>query len=100
MRLLLDSCIPRKLASHIKEHDVLTAREMGWSDLKDGALLDAMDDEFDVLVTVDRSLPFQQRLEDRRIAIVVLRSRSNRLAHLARLIPALRPHMSLHLLAH
>lgn len=63
--------------------------EMGWSDLDDGPLLDAMAGQFDVLITVDKSLPKQQRLSNRPFAVVVLRVRTNRLTDLLPLVPAL-----------
>jgi hypothetical protein len=53
---------------------------MGWADLDDGPLLDVMAERFDVLVTVDKSLPKQQRIDDRPLAVVVLRAKTNRLA--------------------
>jgi hypothetical protein len=63
---------------------------MGWADLDDGPLLDMMAGRFDVLVTVDKSIPKQQRLDDRPFAIVILRAKTNRLADLLPLVPALR----------
>lgn len=63
--------------------------ERGWNRLPDGALLDAMAGEIDVLITVDRGLPFQQRLSDRPFAVIVLRAKSNRLDALQPLVPAL-----------
>jgi hypothetical protein len=62
---------------------------MGWGDLNNGALLDAMADQFDALVTVDKRLPQQQSVKDRPFGVVVLRARSNRLADLLPLVPAL-----------
>lgn len=61
---------------------------MGWGDLDDGPLLDAMTGLFDVLLTVDRSLPKQQSLTGRPFAVLVLRARTNRLADLLPLVPA------------
>jgi hypothetical protein len=55
---------------------------MGWADLDDGPLLDAMAQHFEVLVTVDKNLPEQQRISDRPLAVVVLRAKTNRLADL------------------
>jgi len=63
---------------------------MGWADLDDGPLLDAMAGSFDVLVTVDKSLPKQQRVHARPFGIVVLRAKTNRLADLLPLVPELR----------
>ncbi len=82
MRVLLDSCVPRGLRASIAGHDVQTAPEMGWGDLDNGALLEAMDGYFDVLVTVDRRLPRQQRIKNRGFGVVVVRAKSNRLADL------------------
>jgi hypothetical protein len=62
---------------------------MGWGDLNNGALLDAMADKFDALITVDKRLPQQQHIKDRPFGVVVLRVRSNRLSDLLPLVPAL-----------
>ena len=90
MRVLLDGCVPKRLANELTEHEVKTVPEMGWADLDDGPLLDAMSGCFDVLVTVDKGLPKQQRLDNRSFAVFVLRARTNRLVDLLPLVPALR----------
>ena len=90
MRVLLDGCVPRRLAEELPDHEVNTAPEMGWADLDDGPLLDAMAERFDVLVTVDKSLPKQQRIDNRPLAVVVLRAKTNRLADLLPHVPRLR----------
>ena len=64
--------------------------DMGWADLDDGPLLDAMAGRFEVLVTVDKSLPKQQRVNNRPLAVVVLRAKTNRLVDLLPHVPALR----------
>lgn len=89
VRVLLDACVPRRLAGKLSGHEVRTAPEMGWGDLDDGPFLDAMGGRFDVLITVDKSLPKQQRLSNRPFAVVVLRARTNRLTDLLPLVPAL-----------
>lgn len=89
MRVLPDSCVPRRLANDPAQHEVTTAARMGWADLDDGPLLDAMAQHFDILVSVDKSLPKQQNLAGRPFAIVILRGKSNRLADLRPLIPKL-----------
>lgn len=90
MRILLDACVPRRLANELPGHEVRTVPEMGWADLNDGPLLDAMAGRFDVLVTVDKNLPKQQRVQTRPFGVVVLRARTNRPADLLPLVPALR----------
>jgi len=70
-------------------HEVKTARQMGWMTIKNGELLALAAEAFDVFVTVDRNLSFQQNLPAFTIAVVVLRAPSNRLADLQMLVPDL-----------
>jgi len=90
VRVLLDGCVPSRLAGELQDHEVNTAPKMGWADLDDGPLLDAMAERFDVLVTVDKSLSKQQRIDNRPLAVVVLRAKTNRLVDLLPLAPKLR----------
>jgi hypothetical protein len=89
VRILLDAFVPRGLRRSLASHDVSTSREMGWNRLPDNLLLGNISHVFDALVTVDKSIPFQQRLSTRPFAMIVLRARSNRLADLLPLMPAL-----------
>lgn len=82
--------MPRQLRRELLSHQVQTAIDMGWGDLDDGPLLDAMSNRFDALVTVDKSLPQQQVVAGRAFGIVVLRAKTNRLADLLPLAPSLR----------
>ncbi|MCP3956935.1 MAG: hypothetical protein GY719_03695 [bacterium] len=63
MRVLLDGCVPRRLAKELTGHEVRTVHEMGWADLDDGPLLDVMAGTYDFLVTVDKGIPDQQRIQ-------------------------------------
>jgi predicted nuclease of predicted toxin-antitoxin system len=87
LRIFVDECVDWRLARDIVGHEVKTAREMGWTTLKTGELLALASKQFEVFVTVDRNLSFQQNLPAFEIAVVVLRSRSNRLGDLQRLVP-------------
>jgi len=89
VRLLLDECLDRRLATNIQGHDVKTVPDAGWAGLKNGDLLSRAQHEFDALVATDRNLPFQQDLSRFAIAVIVLRAQSNRIADLRRLIPQL-----------
>ena len=89
MRVFLDDCVDWRLARDIVGHDVRTARQMGWTTIKNGALLALASDHFDVFVTVDRNLSFQQNLNTFSIAVVVLQAKTNRLADLRPLAPKL-----------
>ena len=90
MKVLIDECAPRALkytlAAH--GHECLTVQEAGWSGKENGELLALAEVEFDVLVTLDTNLRYQQNLAGRKISIVVLRARSNRLTHISPFFPA------------
>ncbi|HAG80364.1 MAG TPA: hypothetical protein DCL61_04135 [Cyanobacteria bacterium UBA12227] len=87
MKLLLDECIDRKLAKEFVDHEVKTVPQMGWAGVKNGQLLAFAEVEFDVFITVDRNLSFQQNLPQFDIAVIVLQAPSNRLADLKPLAP-------------
>lgn len=77
MRVLFDQGTPVPLRESLPQHEVSTAYERGWSKLKNGELLDAAEREgFEVLVTTDTRLRYQQNLAARRIAVVCLLSTS------------------------
>jgi len=77
VRVLFDQGTPVPLRRALARHEVVTAHERGWSQLANGDLLDAAEnDGFAVLVTTDRSLRYQQNLSSRQIAIVVLSTTS------------------------
>lgn len=71
MRVLLDECGPRKFKRELAEHQVLTVTEHGWSGIKNGKLLTLAEAEFDVFLTVDQNLKYQQNLTASRIAIIL-----------------------------
>lgn len=89
MRVLLDGNLPRAFALQIIGHEVATIHQRRWSDLSNGALLDAAAGEYDVFVTLDQSLRYQQNLRGRSIAVVVVHAVSNRLNDLDGLVPEL-----------
>lgn len=89
MKVLVDECVDWRLSRDIVGHEVRTARQMGWSSIRNGELLTLAAKEFDVFVTVDRNLSFQQNLPAFAIAVIVLRASSHRLSDLQRLVPAL-----------
>jgi predicted nuclease of predicted toxin-antitoxin system len=89
VKILLDECIDRRLAKDIAGHEVKTVPQMGWATIKNGELLALAEKDFEVFVTVDRNLSFQQHLPRYTIAVIVLRARSNRLQDLRPLVPKL-----------
>ena len=89
MRILLDESLPQELQDELPGHRVLTVRESGWSGLKNGELLRQAADRFDVFLTADQNLQFQQNLSKLPIAVLVLVAPSNRMEALRPLIPQL-----------
>ena len=87
MRVLLDECLPRKLKRDLAGHDTRTVPEMGWASKENGDLLGLAAGHFDVFLTVDRNLSYQQDMGRFNIAVVVLVARGNRLADLRPLMP-------------
>lgn len=79
MRVLLDECIPRKLKYVFlgAGHTCVTVTEAGFGAKKNGQLLDLADGEFDVLVTVDKNIRYQQNLSGRKISVLIIRAESN-----------------------
>ena len=89
MRILLDECLPKRLKRDLVGHDARTVPEMGWASKRNGELLALAETAFDVFLTVDRNLSFQQDLGRLNVAVVVLVARSNRHSDLQPLIPEL-----------
>lgn len=89
MKVPVDECIDWRLTRDIVGHEVRTARQMGWSTIGNGELLALAAKEFDVFVTVDRNLSFQQNLPSFAISVILLRARTNRLSDLQGLVPEL-----------
>ena len=89
MKVFLDECVDWRLARDIAGHEVRTARQMGWTAIKNGELLGLAAARFEIFVTVDGNLAFQQNLASYPIAIIVLRAKSNRLSDLRPLVPKL-----------
>ena len=78
MRILLDECIPVQVRRLFAEHDCSTAKELGWEAITNGALLTLAQEEFDVFITADQNMRYQQNLSGYRIAIVELSSNNLR----------------------
>jgi predicted nuclease of predicted toxin-antitoxin system len=89
MRILLDESLPRDLAPLIVGHEAVTVQAAGWSSIKNGKLLALAAARFDVFLTADRNIEFQQNLLTLPVAIIVLRARNNRMQALQPLLPEL-----------
>ena len=82
MKILLDECIPRKFKFELAPYGYtcMTVPEAGFAGKRNGALLTLAEGSFDAFVTVDKNVQYQQNLAKRKISIVIIRAKSNRLA--------------------
>ncbi|MFZ1755528.1 MAG: hypothetical protein WBO46_13530 [Caldilineaceae bacterium] len=88
--MLLDECLPRRLKHELSGHQVYTVPEMGWAGVKNGALLRLIQDTaFDVFVTIDGNLTYQQNLKGVNLAIIVLSAPDNTIESLRPLGPGI-----------
>jgi hypothetical protein len=87
MRILLDEDLPRRFGALLVDHEVSTVPRSGWAGIKNGKLLALAATRFDVFITMDQNLEFQQNLATLPIAVLIIKAVSNRLEHLAPLVP-------------
>jgi hypothetical protein len=88
MRVLLDECLPRKLKYDVRADLVRTVPEMGWASIENGALLRLAETAFDVFLTRDRNLEYQQNLAAFDLAVIVLVAPTNDIEDLRPLMKA------------
>lgn len=91
MKILLDECVTKRLKSHLNEFEVSTVRELGLSGTKNGKLMTfCVENNFDILLTIDKNLMFQQNLERYPVTIVVLNSFTSKIEELIGFLPSLK----------
>ena len=89
MRILIDECVDERFRNSLIGHECQTVRYAGMAGLKNGELLNLAESvHFDFFFTVDQNIEYQQNLSGRKIAVVILRAKSNRLRDLLPLLPA------------
>ena len=100
IKILLDECLPKKLKYRIEELDpdffAKTVPEVGWASISNGKLLEKAEEEFDVFVTSDRNLSFQQSIETSKVQIVLLKASTNIYEDLLPLVDKLAPVIKAH----
>lgn len=87
MKILLDECTPRVVKKRLPDVAISTVQEMGWDGLKNGELLSAAEGKFDVFITTDKNLRYQQNLTGRGFAVML--PPSNQVPIVETLIPAI-----------
>ena len=89
MRILLDEDLPRRFGALLVGHEYSTVPRSGWAGIKNGKLLALAATRFDVFLTMDQNLEFQQNLATLPIAVLVVKALSNRIEHLVPLVPSI-----------
>jgi hypothetical protein len=84
MRILLDECVPWPVRKLLVGHECFSAHYLGWAGLKNGDLVQKAESQFDLLITCDQNLRYQQNLAGRKIAIVELSTNNLRRLEAAR----------------
>ncbi|HTU35643.1 MAG TPA: DUF5615 family PIN-like protein [Candidatus Acidoferrum sp.] len=89
MKVLIDECAPRALKVFLSQHghDCLTVQEAGWAGKQNGELLALAERTFEAFVTLDTNLAYQQNLTGRKLVILILSARLNRLVDIEPLFP-------------
>ena len=89
MRILLDESVPYRLGPMLLGHTSTSVQRRGWTSIKNGKLLAMAADEFDVLLTADKGMAYQQNLTTLPVAILIVLARSNRMEHLGPAFPSI-----------
>ncbi len=89
MKILLDECVTKRLKRNLEEFEVFTVRELGISGIKNGELMTfCVENDFDILLTIDKNLMFQQNLNKYPVAIVVFNSHTSKVEELVTFLPS------------
>ncbi len=87
MKLLLDESLPRRLQKELIGHEVVTVPEKGWAGKTNGELLTLASEAFDIFITADQNLEYQQELSKFSIGVIILAAPTNRFPDLRPLVP-------------
>ena len=93
MRILLDESLPRRLSRELLGHMVMIVPQSGWTGLENGELLRVAAEKFDVFLTADQNIEYQQNVRTLPLAVIVLVARNNTFETLRRLIPEVLNHL-------
>jgi len=89
MKILLDECITKRLKNHLIEFDVSTVRELNLSGVKNGKLMTyCVENNFDILLTIDKNLMYQQNLDKYPVTIAVLNCVTSKIEELITFLPS------------
>lgn len=88
MKILLDECVTKKLKQHLVNNEVYTVTELGWGGIKNGKLMAlCVDNKFEILLTIDKNLAFQQNLDKYNLTIVIFNSFTSKIEEILQFVP-------------
>jgi hypothetical protein len=91
MKILLDECVSKHLKPYLSDFEIYTVREMQWSGIKNGKLISlCIENDFDILLTIDKNIQFQQALEKFPLIIIILNSFTSNVDDLITYLPSFR----------
>ena len=91
MKILLDECVTKRLKKYLKEFQVFTVRELGLGGIKNGKLMAyCVENKFDILLTIDKNLMYQQNVDKYPVTIVVLNCLTSKIEELVIFLPSLK----------
>lgn len=89
MKILLDECVTKRLKPYLSEFEVFTVSQMKWNGIKNGKLMAlCVDNNFDLLLTIDKNLMFQQNIDKYKLTIVALNSLTSKIEELILFMPS------------
>ena len=95
MKILLDECVTKKLRDFLTGHEVFTVTQMKWNGYRNGNLMDKeVNEKFDLLLTIDKNLKFQQNIKNKDLIVVVFDSSSSKVEQLQKFVPAFNTQLS------
>ncbi len=74
MKIIIDECVPSIVKKRLPQRQIVTVQDMGWAGIKNGELLKLVEDQFEIFITSDKNLRYQQNLTGRNAAIILLPS--------------------------
>ncbi len=89
MKILLDECVTKRLKIYLKDFEVFRTTELGWGGIKNGKLMSlCVENGFDILLTIDKNLAFQQNLDKYKLTIVVFNCKTSKIEELVDFVPS------------
>ncbi len=95
MKILLDECVTKRLKPFLSDYEIFTVSDMSWNGIKNGRLIAlCVDNDFDILLTIDKSLMFQQNTYKFNLAIVVLNCFTSKIEELILFMPSFKTQLN------